>query len=196
MVEIELFFDCSCVWAYLGVAHVARLEGPEARLRWRPVLAEEVYDTVNPAARWPLSQVKEAYYRRDLVQWADYLGLPLAADPPPSADMRDCMLACVAAGRWERAGAFARLALAEAWAKGADLGDRTVIASLWAKAGLPASVLAESLAWPGVAEELGANTRELMERGGFGVPTFFIGDDMYFGNDSVPLVERAAGLAG
>ena len=196
MIEIEAFFDCSCVWAYLGMAHVSRLEGPEAQLRWRPVLAEQLFDTVNPAARWPLSQVKDAYYRHDLAQWAEYLGLPLAADPPPATDMRDCMLACVAAGRWQRAGAFASLALAAAWADGADLSDRGVLAALWAQAGLPPAVLAESLAWPGVAEELQANTRELMERGGFGVPTFFIGDDMYFGNDSVPLVECAAALAG
>jgi 2-hydroxychromene-2-carboxylate isomerase len=195
MIEVEVFFDCACVWAYLGLAHVSRLEGPGVRLRLRPVVADEVFDIVNPAARWPLSPVKDAYYQRDLAQWADYLELPLAADSPPQTDMRDCMLACVAAGRWDRAHDFARLALAATWADAADLADRAVLATLWAQGGLPASVFAECLAWPGVAEELAANTRELMERGGFGVPTFFIGDDLYFGNDSIPLVERAAGLA-
>ena len=39
---------------------------------------------------------------------------------------------------------------------------------------------------------LRANTDELIERGGFGSPTVFVdGDDMYFGNDRLPLVAAA-----
>ena len=41
-------------------------------------------------------------------------------------------------------------------------------------------------------DRLRANTEELIERGGFGSPTMFVnGDDMYFGNDRLPLVEAA-----
>jgi 2-hydroxychromene-2-carboxylate isomerase len=41
-------------------------------------------------------------------------------------------------------------------------------------------------------DKLRANTDELIERGGYGSPTMFVnGDDMYFGNDRLPLVERA-----
>jgi 2-hydroxychromene-2-carboxylate isomerase len=79
-----------------------------------------------------------------------------------------------------------------AWAEGRDLADRQVLADAWARAGLPAAMFESSLAWPATKAELVANTRELMSRGGFGVPTFFIGHNMYFGNDSLPLVERAA----
>ena len=41
-------------------------------------------------------------------------------------------------------------------------------------------------------DKLRANTDELIARGGYGSPTFFIdGDNMYFGNDRMPLIERA-----
>ncbi len=40
-------------------------------------------------------------------------------------------------------------------------------------------------------DQLEANTDELMRRGGFGSPTIFIGDDMYFGNDRLPLLAEA-----
>ena len=44
---------------------------------------------------------------------------------------------------------------------------------------------------------LRANTDELIERGGFGSPTMFVdGDDMYFGNDRIPLVAFRLGLGG
>ncbi|MCB1708709.1 MAG: DsbA family protein, partial [Halioglobus sp.] len=44
---------------------------------------------------------------------------------------------------------------------------------------------------PACKDRLRANTDELIGRGGFGSPTIFInGDDMYFGNDRLPLVEH------
>jgi 2-hydroxychromene-2-carboxylate isomerase len=43
---------------------------------------------------------------------------------------------------------------------------------------------------PVYKDKLKSNTEELIQRGGFGSPTFFlIGDDMYFGNDRLPLIE-------
>ena len=43
-----------------------------------------------------------------------------------------------------------------------------------------------------IKDRLKANTQEVIDRGGFGSPTMFIGGtDMYFGNDRLPLVEAA-----
>jgi 2-hydroxychromene-2-carboxylate isomerase len=44
---------------------------------------------------------------------------------------------------------------------------------------------------PDIKDQLKANTDEAMRRGAFGSPTLFVGDDMYFGNDRLPLVEAA-----
>jgi len=194
VIEIEGFFDCSCVWVYLAFAHIARFAATAAvKVRWRPVLSAEVFDKVNPVSRFPLSKVKSDYYRRDLAQWAAYLERPLAFNPAHPADVTHCMRACVAADRWGRLEVFALAALDAAWAQGRDLGDPAVLAQLWVQAGLPASSFEQGLTWPEVAAELHANGRELMLRGGFGTPTFFVGDDMYFGNDAIPLLERAVG---
>lgn len=193
-IEIETFFDCSCVWAYLAFEHLDRFHARSGvKVRWRPVLAAEVFDQVNRAVHWPMPEVKQAYYQRDLMVWADYLGLAIADKPAEPADMSSCMRACVAAARWDRLKTFARTAMNAAFAHGRDLGDRAVLAEIWREAGLPETLFEECLAWPEVAAQLAANTRELTSRGGFGVPTFFVGRDMYFGNDAVPLVEKAVG---
>ncbi len=43
-----------------------------------------------------------------------------------------------------------------------------------------------------IKDQLKANTEELIRRGGFGSPTLFVnGEDMYFGNDRLPLVRDA-----
>ena len=42
-----------------------------------------------------------------------------------------------------------------------------------------------------VKQRLIDNTQNLIDRGGFGSPTFFLdGDDMYFGNDRIQLIEK------
>jgi 2-hydroxychromene-2-carboxylate isomerase len=190
---VELFFDCACLWAYFAVAHWQRCPiAADMTLTWRPVRAAAVFSQVDPASRWSVPEIKQRYYRGDAAHWADFLQLPLADDPPEAGDSTACMLACVAAGRWGKLESFARAAMTAAFAQGRDLGDRAVIAAIWRETGLPDRAFDEGLAWPDVAAELHANAIELMDRGGFGVPTFFANDAMYFGNDAVPLVERAA----
>jgi 2-hydroxychromene-2-carboxylate isomerase len=191
-IVVDFFFDCSCVWAYLAAAHLERrIAVADATIAWRPVLVAEVYRQVNPADRWSMPAIKQAYYRRDAALWADALGVPLRADAVPSIDSSSCMLACVAAGRWGRLEAFAGDAMRAAFAENRDLGDRAVLGAIWRDAGLPPSTFEESLAWPDVATELADNACALMARGGFGVPSFAVGDAIYFGNDAVPLVAQS-----
>jgi 2-hydroxychromene-2-carboxylate isomerase len=191
---IDFFFDCSCLWAYLAAEHLQKYPATAgAKINWRPVVAADVFRHVNPAAQWAMPEVKQAYYRADAPLWADFLDLPLFTDPPVLADSRLCMLACVAAGRWGRGEGYAREVMHAAFAEGRDLGDPIILAEIWQQAGLPRQSFDDGLARADVATELQANAVELMERGGFGVPSFFVGDSIFFGNDAVPLVERAAG---
>ena len=60
-----------------------------------------------------------------------------------------------------------------------------------AKAGLDGQALLEACGRDEIKGTLRANTEELMARGGFGSPTIFVGDDMYFGNDRLPLIREA-----
>ena len=54
------------------------------------------------------------------------------------------------------------------------------------------TALFDAIARPEIKDALRANTDEVMRRGGFGSPTIFVkGDDMYFGNDRLPLIRAA-----
>lgn len=193
--EVEAFFDCSCVWAYLAFAHIRRrfAGASGVRVRWRPVLAQQVFAAVNPSAGATQSEAKLRQVGTDLAAWARYLGLPLTPSAA-AADSTTCMVACIAADRWGKLEAFAWAMLDLAWAQGRDIADGNVLRAAWQACGLPRSAFDEAIAWPAFREELQANGRELMARGGFGVPTFFLGDDMYFGNDAVPLLQQALEL--
>ena len=58
-------------------------------------------------------------------------------------------------------------------------------------AGLDAAKLAEVRGRDDVKKELRGNTEEAVARGAFGAPTFFLGDEMFFGADHLFFVERA-----
>ena len=61
-----------------------------------------------------------------------------------------------------------------------------------AAAGVDAAAFFAGIARQDIKDQLKANTDEVMRRGGFGSPTMFVGgDDMYFGNDRLPLVRAA-----
>jgi 2-hydroxychromene-2-carboxylate isomerase len=78
------------------------------------------------------------------------------------------------------------------WGGDRDISRDDVLAAVCAGCGIDAAAFSAGIAEPAVKAQLKANTDELIARGGFGSPTIFVdGDDMYFGNDRLPLVRQA-----
>ena len=86
------------------------------------------------------------------------------------------------------------LALFRAYVQaGSSITETTTLADAACEAQLDSERFADALGNPTLDEQLHANCDELLERGGFGTPTMFLADDMYFGHDRMPLVEFAIG---
>jgi 2-hydroxychromene-2-carboxylate isomerase len=197
---IEAFFDCSSPWTYLAFHNLQPLAADLGEtIVWRPILVGGIFNTVNPsvyAGRERPVPAKAAYMRKDLQDWARQAGLTLIF--PPSVfpvnsvkAMRACLL-LAPEGKLED---FARAAFEAYFGRDEDISRDEVLAGVCRAAGVEPAVLA-GIADPAIKAALKANTDELMARGGFGSPTIFVGkDDMYFGNDRLPLV-RAAVLRG
>ncbi len=87
---------------------------------------------------------------------------------------------------------FARAIFEAYWGDDQDISQDAVIAAICQRLGLDAAAVLQGIATPEVKAQLKANTDEVIARGGFGSPTIFVGgDDMYFGNDRLPLVRQA-----
>jgi 2-hydroxychromene-2-carboxylate isomerase len=80
------------------------------------------------------------------------------------------------------------------WLHEKNLAELDVLAEVISGAGLDADSILTRIADGEVKERLKANSAEAVERGAFGAPTFFVGDEMFFGNDRLEfLEERLAG---
>lgn len=78
--------------------------------------------------------------------------------------------------------------MAGMWEDGLDLGKAEVVAECLTAAGLDGAALAASAEDPDVKAELVATTEKAVERGAFGVPTFFVGTEMFWGKERLPQV--------
>jgi 2-hydroxychromene-2-carboxylate isomerase len=77
------------------------------------------------------------------------------------------------------------------WEKPKKMDDPEVIHAAFLESGLDADKLMSQMQDPTIKGKLISNTDEAVKRGVFGIPTFFVEDEMYFGKDTLWMVEEA-----
>lgn len=194
---IEVFFDCSSPWTYLGFHNVQPLAAELGEeIRWRPFMVGGIFNTVNPsvyASREKPVPLKAAYMRKDLADWARVAGLEIRMPPSifPINSVK-AMRGCLLLEPEGRLVPFARAVFEAYWSRDENIADDEVLARICTQVGVEPARFFEGIARADIKDALRANGEELVRRGGFGSPTLFVnGDDMYFGNDRLPLVREA-----
>jgi 2-hydroxychromene-2-carboxylate isomerase len=193
---LEFFFDYASPYSYLACQQVEALaQRSGAELRWRPFLLGAVFKATGNVP--PISTAnKAAWLLRDVQEWTSYLGLPPFRMPEnfPINSLKANRLGLVAAEHG-RIAPFSHAAFRAAFAEGKDLADPQVLAELARAADLdPEQAIAKAESQE-IKDALRRNTDEALARGTFGAPTFFVGDELYFGNDRLMFVERALSRA-
>jgi 2-hydroxychromene-2-carboxylate isomerase len=192
--RLEFFFDCSSPWTYLAFVRLLKLaDRVPVTLVWRPVLVGGVFNKVNADVykqREMPNPVKSSYYRKDLRDWADFAGVNIIQPSVFPVRSVTAMRACFYAIEQDRLVPFA-IALFEAyWRDDKDISQNEEILACAGRAGLDGDALLTAAGSAEAKASLIANTEDLIQRGGFGSPTFFINTtDMYFGNDRLELIE-------
>jgi 2-hydroxychromene-2-carboxylate isomerase len=194
---IEVFFDCSSPWTYLAFANLRRLSAElDVDIRWRPILVGGVFNTVNPsvyAQRADPVPAKARYMLKDMADWARQASLKIKF--PPSVfpvNSVKAMRACILLEPQGKLVDFANAAFEAYWSEDLDISQDAVLEQICVRAGVEPAMVFEGISRPNIKDQLRANTDEVIARGGFGSPTIFVaGDDMYFGNDRMPLIRDA-----
>ena len=89
--------------------------------------------------------------------------------------------------------AYRAVVLKAMWEDGQNMGDAEVIAAVLTAGGLDApAILAHAQTQP-IKDRLAANTQAAVDRGAFGIPTFFVGDEIFFGKERLGQVEELLG---
>jgi 2-hydroxychromene-2-carboxylate isomerase len=194
--RLEFYFDCSSPWTYLAFTRVQDvIARTSADVIWKPILVGGVFNEVNRDVyerRANPDPRKGKYYVKDLQDWALYAGLDIGRPtvfPVNSVKAMRGALIALDDGKLEP---FATAVFEAYWRDLLDISQSDILGRVAASVGYDAASFLARIDDPAVKARLKANTDELIGRGGFGSPTMFVnGEDMYFGNDRLPLVEAA-----
>jgi 2-hydroxychromene-2-carboxylate isomerase len=197
MAKLEFFFDCSSPWTYLAFTRIhGVIQRTRASVAWRPILVGGIFNAVNREVyerRANPDPRKAAYTAKDLQDWARLAGVKIVM-PPPVFPVRAIlpMRACIAAQEQGMVIPYAKACFEAYWSDLQDISQRDVLLSVCKAAGLDGEQILARAEEPEIKDALRLNTEEVIARGGFGSPTMFVdGNDMFFGNDRLPLVEAA-----
>ena len=189
---VEFHFDFVSPYSYLAVTQFDALRTRTgAEIVHKPFRVLELMRLVGNQPT-PACQNKLNYARVDLDRWAKRYSVPFRRNPHMGGFDHDVLRRAALVAIERDQGDAAVLAIFHAlWAGEAKLAESAVLASVLEEAGVDGSRVVEQSRSPEYEQQLEAATREAAARGVFGSPTFFVGDQMFFGNDRLGFVATA-----
>jgi 2-hydroxychromene-2-carboxylate isomerase len=199
---VEFYYDLVSPYSYLAYDRVTRIcEEHGAELVLQPMLLGAVHKAVGLQAPIYIKS-KGRYQLRDIERWAEHYGLPIEfPDPFPFRTLKT-MRAAVALEGEGNLKPFTREAFGLYWKeggapKGFEVADEDgPLKEVARRIGRDPEEVLEELSSEEAKEALKSATDEAIERGVFGAPTFFVGDEMFWGNDRLHFVEAALERSG
>lgn len=192
--HVEFHFDFGSPNAYLSHVVIPQIEQRTgARFDYVPVLLGGIFKLTNnqaPMVAFANIRNKLDYERREMGRFiARHQITRFRFNPHFPVNTLLLMRAAVAAKRSGALPAYADAMFRAMWEDGKKMDDPEVVRETLRAAGLDAS-LVEQAQEQLVKDELAQNTQASVERGSFGAPTFFLGEDIFFGKHSLGDLEE------
>ena len=191
---LELLFDFAspnCWFAYRALGPILARTG--AALSIEPALLGGIFKaTGNQAPFTAFGHVKGKleYERLEIRRFIARHGLTqFRMNPHFPVNTLTLMRGFVAARARGQGDAYLEAGLKGLWEEGLDLADPAVLSSRLSQAGLDGAALVAAAQAPEVKAELARATEAAVARGVFGLPTFFVGEEMFFGKERLGQVE-------
>lgn len=202
MAHLEFFFDLSSPWTRLAFHNVQPiLAETGASVTWRPFLVGGVFNAVNAAvyaSRTAPESPRNRLTWKWLKDWARLAGVRMEFPSPhhPVRSVYAMRVCCALEPDQPALVRFAAGAFEAYFGDARNLDDPEVLVEVADACGLDGAHLLRMAGSDEVKQRLRTNTQEAVDRGGFGSPTMFVdGDEMFFGNDQLPLVRQALAAA-
>lgn len=195
--EIEFIFDFGGPNSWFVHRAIPAIEAEgKVTFRYVPVLLGGLFKATGnkpPMMTYGHVAAKVAYDRLEMARFMARHGITgFKLNPHFPVNTLLAMRGAVAAERLGCGPAYREAIYTALWQDGLKLDDPQVWAQVLAAAGLNAAALGELAQDDAVKAELAASTESAVARGAFGVPTFFLGGEMWFGKDRLRDVVEAA----
>jgi len=191
---IEFYFDCSSPWTYLAFTEILPLsQRQNVEIIWKPILVGGIFNSVNQNVyqfRENPNALKLDYSGNDLNLWAKHRDINISNPKIFPVNSVKAMRGCLFAMQQNCLPLFAQKVFDAYWGRGLDISDEAIITKIAEEAGLLPQDFKQYIYSQEAKDLLMSNSSQLIEKKGFGSPTFFYRDQMFFGNDRLHLLEE------
>jgi 2-hydroxychromene-2-carboxylate isomerase len=190
---VDFYFDVGSPAAYLASTQLPKICAETgATLNWQPMLLGGVFQATgnhSPAT----VPAKGKYSFDDMGRFAARYGVPLNRNP--HFPINTLMLMRGAVGlqmrKDERFGAYVKAVFEAIWIHSKNLNDLAETGAVLHAAGFDPAAMLALVSQQDVKDKLKALTQRAVERGIFGAPTMFVGQEMFWGQDRLDFVREA-----
>lgn len=193
MKQVEFFFDVGSPYSYLAYHQLPKIaQAKGAEIIWRPMLLGGVFQATGNSSPATIP-AKGHYSNIDLERWAKSFGVPIQQNPHFPINTLQLMRGAVGMQLRSEAEFHRYLAaiFSAMFEHPRNLGDLKELAAVLEAAGISPALMMELVQDDHVKQTLRKTTEEAVARGVFGAPTFFVGNDMFWGQDRLHFVEQA-----
>lgn len=189
--KIEFYFDFVSPWSYMASTQLPALASKyEAEIVYKPALLGGIFKAVGNVAPATIP-AKGKWLLLDLGRHAQKYGVPFQMPTHfPVNTLKGMRGALVAMQDGYFADYYAALWSA-VWVMGRNVGDTAVLQTIIREIDQDPALFTQQIEAPAIKQELIERTNEAVSRGLFGMPTFFVDGEMYFGQDRLDFVEDA-----
>ncbi|MCG3186437.1 MAG: 2-hydroxychromene-2-carboxylate isomerase [Rhodocyclaceae bacterium] len=183
--HIEIWFDFGSPYSYPSVMRIdAAAKSAGLAVAWRPFLLGPIFASMGwPTSPFVLYKAKGAYMWRDIARQCRKYGLPWRQ---PSVFPRRALLATRvallgASAPW--VGPFCQQVMQQNFVEDREIDSPGTIAEVLDALALPTARLLSQACADDTKAGLRRRTEDAMARGIFGAPSFFVGEEMFWGDD-------------
>ena len=174
---VRVFFNFRSPYCYLASRSLfARLAAFDIEVLWRSLGG---WDGRSPPAR---AKVKVPLTRQDVARWCRRMQVPFTP-PPLATDPTPAALVAFAAEQAGLLAPYVEGVMWHEWAQGEDIGTTAVLENVAAEIGLSVTAVRSALDDVTYLARLQENWQEAESLGVIGVPSFVVGDQIFWGND-------------
>lgn len=179
--QLTFYFDPVSPYVWLASKQLDAI-ATRCEIQWVPVLFAAMLNANGQKGPAEIPS-KKAYTFRDVMRQAAQLGLRFTGPPGHPFNPLHALRLCCALHDQPQRQQLAHALLAAAWEQGDDISDPAVLRAIAARCGHDADALWARAQEPANKQALADNTQAAIDAGVFGVPTWRLGDELFWGAD-------------
>ena len=181
---VTFCFDFGSPYSYLAYNYLSVIKEAGAEIEIKPVLLGAIFKATGnqPPAT---VQKKGQYMFNDIQRWAEKLDLKFKMNPFFPILTVPHMRGAILAQKNDILEKYMQCMFDSIWVKALNLNDQEILTKVASESGMDPNDFAEGISSDETKDSLRSNTQFAIDKGAFGVPTYFLENEMFWGIDSI-----------